>query len=486
MIDTKAVTMIVPNDASRVESLTVLSRFRTDFYACLTARVDTLFELTDAVLCTEGPVRTLVGLSLAPEHRRGHGAMYDALNKGHIEVQRLRTLLAGLPLPRWAGGRLVLAVDVSAWLRPDAATSPERLFCHVYGRGKNQAQLIPGWPYSVIAALEPGRTSWTAVLDAVRLGPADDVAQVTATQVRDVVERLTAAGHWTPGDPDVLVVFDAGYDVTRLAFLLADLPVEVLGRLRTDRVLRLPAPPRMPATTGRPPKHGGEFRLADPATWSTAAVTTSTDTTRYGTARASAWDRVHPRLTRRAAWIDHDGDLPVLHGTLIRLQVDRLPGDRDPKPVWLWSSRTGAAPDEVDRLWQAFLRRFDLEHTFRLFKQTLGWTAPRLRDPTAADRWTWLVITAHTQLRLARHLTDDLRRPWERPARHGRLTPARVRRGFRNLHPKTTRPAGAPKPSAPGPGRPRGSKNHHRAPHPDVGKTTKRDLTITERQSRNG
>lgn len=76
MIDAKAVR-IVPNDASRVESLAVLSRFRTDFYACLTARVDALFELTDAVLCTDGPVRTLVGLSLAPEHRRGHGAMYD-------------------------------------------------------------------------------------------------------------------------------------------------------------------------------------------------------------------------------------------------------------------------------------------------------------------------------------------------------------------------------------------------------------------------
>ena len=161
MIDTKAVKMIVPNDASRVESLAVLSRFRTDFYACLTARVDTLFELTDALLCTEGPVRTLVGLSLAPEHRRGHGAMYDALNKGWIEVQRLRGVLAGLPLPRCAGGRLVLAVDVSAWLRPDAATSDERLFCHVYGRGKNQAQLIPGWPYSFIAAGPHGPRSST-------------------------------------------------------------------------------------------------------------------------------------------------------------------------------------------------------------------------------------------------------------------------------------------------------------------------------------
>ena len=158
-----------------------LSRFRQEFYASLTRRADALFELTDALLCTEGPVRSLVGLSLAPEHRRGHGAMYDALNKGFIEVSRLRTVLAQLPLPR-LHGRLVLAVDVSAWLRPDAATSPDRLFCHVYGRGKNQAQLIPGWPYSFVAALEPGRTSWTALLDAVRLGPTEDATSVTADQ----------------------------------------------------------------------------------------------------------------------------------------------------------------------------------------------------------------------------------------------------------------------------------------------------------------
>jgi hypothetical protein len=47
--------------------------------------------------------------------------------------------------------------------------------------------MIPGWPYSVIAALEPGRASWTAVLDAVRLGPDDDETGVTAGQVRDEV-----------------------------------------------------------------------------------------------------------------------------------------------------------------------------------------------------------------------------------------------------------------------------------------------------------
>src|SRR5881394_4177056 len=200
-------------DAACVEPRAVLSRFRRDFHACLTARREEIFELADAVLCADGPVRDLAGLSLAPEHRRGHGALYDAVNCGRVDIGRLRRSLAGLPLPRAADGRLVLAADVSNWLRPGAATSPERLFCHVYGRGKGQAQMIPGWPYSVIAALEPGRTSWTAVLDAVRLGPDDDVAEVTAAQVRDVITRLIGAGHWQAGDPAILVIFDAGYDV---------------------------------------------------------------------------------------------------------------------------------------------------------------------------------------------------------------------------------------------------------------------------------
>ena len=295
--------------AADVGSLAVLSRFRLDFHACLIARGDELFELADAVLCADGPVRTPAGLSLAPEHRRGHGALYDAVNHGAISIGRLRWSLAGLPLPRAADGRLVLAADVSNWLRPGAVTSLERLFCHVYGRGKGQAQMIPGWQYSVIAALEPGRSSWTAVLDAVRLGPDDDETEVTAVQLRDVVTRLIEAGHWAEGDPGILVVFDAGYDVTRLTWLLADQPVELLGRLRSDRVMRLPAPPRQPGTNGRPPKQGRELALADPAACPVPRITTSTVTSRYGTAVAQAWDQVHPRLTHRAAWLDHDGPL---------------------------------------------------------------------------------------------------------------------------------------------------------------------------------
>ncbi|MET8481869.1 NF041680 family putative transposase [Streptomyces clavifer] len=462
----------VPQDA-----FAELSCFRTELYACLTGRRDALFELSDALLCADGPVRTLVELSLEPEHRRGHGALYGGLNSGELDVARLRRTLAGLPLPCTASGRLVLAVDVSNWLRPDANTSPDRLFCHTYGRGRGSAQMIPGWPYSFVAALEPGRTSWTALLDVVRLCPWDDAIAVTAAQVRDVFQRLYVTGQWQVGEPPVLVVVDAGYDVTRLAFLLADLPVELLGRMRSDRVLYFPPPPQPAGKRGRKPKRGAEFAFEVAATQPVPSVTTVTATAHYGKAVATAWDRLHPLLVRRSAWVDHpEGDLPVIEGTVIRLQVDHLRGDRSPRPVWLWWSATAATAGDVDRLWQAFLRRFDLEHTFRMFKQTLGWTAPKLREPAAADRWTWLVIAAHTQLRLARPLAEDLRNPWERPARQGRLTPARVRRGFRRLHRKTPQPASAPKTTTAGPGRPIGTKNKHRAREHPVGKQHKPNL----------
>jgi DDE superfamily endonuclease len=331
--------------------------------------------------------------------------------------------------------------------------------------------MIPGWPYSFVAALEPGRSSWTAILDAVRLGPCDDATEVTARQIREVVERIRTAGQWQPGQARILVVFDAGYDVTRLAFLLADLPLVLLGRVRSDRVLRFPAPPRQPGMTGRPAKHGPEFALSDPATHPEPALATSTQTTRYGTAHAGAWHGLHPALTRRAAWANHQGPLPIIAGSLIRLTVDRLPGDRNPTPVWLWCSTTELTNTQLDRLWQAYLRRFDIEHMFRFLKQTLGWTRPRIRTPDQADR---------------RGLADH-RRPHPTPpgppahpgpaptlgepaTRPNRLTPARVRRGFRHLRPMITQPASAPKPTRPGPGRPPGSTNTRPAPRPTVGK----------------
>lgn len=335
--------LIVPDQPEariKASPLGDLSGFREAFYRCLTARADALFELTDAALCAEGPVTSLVELSLEPEHRRGHGSLYGGLNQGGVDIDRFRNVVARQQVPRCGDGRIMLGIDVSNWLRPDANTSPDRLFCHTHARGKGQAQMIPGWPYSFVAALEPGRTSWTALLDVTRVGPDDDHTDLAATQLRTVVEALITAGHWCEGAPEIWITGDSGYDGPRLTFLLADLPVQVLVRMRSDRVLAFPTPPRQPGARGRSARHGARFAFADPQSWPTPAHTTTTPTTRYGAAHARSWDRLHPKLTHTGAWTDHDGPLPIMEGTVIRLQVDRLPGTGTPKPLWLWHSAT--------------------------------------------------------------------------------------------------------------------------------------------------
>jgi hypothetical protein len=440
-----------------------------------------LFELADALLCSRGPVQSLPVLSLAGVFRRGHGALYDALAAGRIDTDRLRELMAGQQIGR-VGGRIVLAVDATGWPRPDANCAPGRLYCHVAGHGRGQDQLVPGWSYSFVAALESGASSWTQILDARRIGQDEDPAEVTAIQLRAVVERLIAAGHHHPGDGPIAIVTDAGYDIPRLAWQLQGLPVTVIGRLRSDRVLY--GRPGAYAGHGRPPKHGRVFRMTDPATWGEPETRSTAETVRYGRLDAQAWEAMHSRLTHRAAWIGHEGDLPLIEGALIRLRTERLPHTGQPVPLWLWTSAQGLDPGLLDAIWSAWLRRFDIEHTFRFLKQTLGWTVPQVRDPAAADRWTWLVIAAFTQLGLARGLAADLRLPWESPAAPGRLTPARVRRDFPNLHQALPRLARAPKPSKPGPGRPPGQPNRHKAPIRDPGKKAKRDKTLKQREQR--
>ncbi|XDO64496.1 transposase [Streptomyces sp. RLB1-33] len=198
--------------------------------------------------------------------------------------------------------------------------------------------------------------------------------------MRDLLQRLIAAGQWQTGDPDILIVADAGYDAPRLGFLLKDLPVQVLpGCDPTASYAGLS--PRLPQTQGRPPRHGGEFVFGQPDTWDTPDTETATDTPLYGQATARSWNRLHPKLTHHSSWAAADGTLPIVEGTVIRLDIAHLPSGATPQPGWLWWSGTDATPADADRLWQAYLRRFDIEHTFRLFKQTLGWTSPKIRTP---------------------------------------------------------------------------------------------------------
>ena len=440
-----------------------LVSFRRDLHRTFTSWSDALFELCDAALCAPGPVSSVPSLSLEPEFSRSHGSLYKALSKGRIAEDRLRRLLVETRPCDWP---LVFAVDASVWARSDAETSPGRGFYHSASRHSAGQPIVAGWSYQWVSQLSWANDSWSAPLDAMRLTPGIDATTATIDQVRRLVKLL-------PADGEVpLFVFDAGYDPIAIGHELLGERVEVLVRIRDDRVFYADPPdrPNRPASSGgRPPRHGTRSKCSDLQSWRAPDARLSTHDPRYGTIRVSAWHNLHPRLSGRGHW-SHHTKLPIVRGSVIRVDVEHLPksGGQAKKTLWLWWS--GDAEPDLERCVRAYLHRFDIEHGFRFQKGTLGWTTPSVCTPDQADRWTWLIVGAYTQLRLARGLVADLRLPWERPREPHLLTPCRTRRGFRRLRATIGTPASPPKSTTPGPGRPKGTRRPPRTRYPVVKK----------------
>ena len=178
---------------------------------------DELFELADAVLCADGPwrpwwdcrwrrstgagtVRCMTGCAAAGSASGGCGGRWPAPASA---VARWPDHLGGRCQPVAAAGRRhQRGPAVLPRVRPGQGQ-----------RADDPGLAVLGGPRAGAGPHQSVSRCWTRF----RLGPADDETEVTAAQVRDVVDWLITAGQWQPGDPDIVIVFDAGYDVTRLA-----------------------------------------------------------------------------------------------------------------------------------------------------------------------------------------------------------------------------------------------------------------------------
>jgi hypothetical protein len=286
-----------------------------------------------------------------------------------------------------------------------------------------------------------------------RLCPAQDANEVAAEQVKAFLHR-------SPEEGDApLFVFDAGYNPVKVQQGLEGSSCQILVRLRAGR--RFYADPSLagpPAPTGRPRRHGPKMKCADPSTWPEPSAEHECEDAGYGAVHVRAWANLHPKV-RSHEGRGSCGPLPIVVGTLVLVEVERLPrGERrrEPRVLWLWWHGPKEATPNLELIWRSYVRRFDLEHTLRFLKQTFGWTTPRVRHPEQADRWTWLVLAAFAQLRLARARVADRRLPWERRYDTSRLTPIRVHRTVSALLAELGTPAKPPKPCGRSPGRPKG------------------------------
>ena len=383
-----------------------------------------------------------------------------------MDLGHLERLVASSPLanePAW------YAVDASVWPRCDAETSPERgYYAHPYRHSHGQP-IVAGWNSSWLVQVPHRCSSWTAprrmrrmrrVRRVRRVRPGETLNLVAAEQIRSWRRQAPPA---PPDAPPPIFSFDAGYDSVQLSLALAHEPVCLLVRLRAGRCFS--ADPTSQPTTGRPRRPGTKFVCTDPPTWPELTDQWSTDDPQYGHVQLPAWSGLPP-IPQQHAQRGTRRPRPLGRGTLLRLEVEHLPRPtKAPEPLWVWFWFWfwfwwwGPGPPDLAVVWQAYVARFSIAQTCRFFKQTLKWTTPKLRWPEAADRWTWLLLLAYVQLRLARDQLADVRLPWQRPLPPERRPPARVRRGFSQLLAALGSPVNVPKPCGRSPGRPKGARS---------------------------
>lgn len=447
---------------------TTLTCFRAELYQTgFRLRRDALCEVGDAVL-TSDAIPSAVTLSLAPGFRRHWSSVHDALSDGRLDVPAIQRLL--VPLLANAvrlGGRWLVAIDGTAWPRPDARTSPERTACRVLAPGSARHSIVDGWEYQWVVAIPDATGSWMLPLAVDRRSlAAGTPTQLAITQLR-AIQAARAATDTLQDRPVVLL--DSSYDVVRL--VEAELGMDYLARQASNRVFR-----RAPVWSGRGrhPLHGPRFKLSDPTTHGEPDHTTVLPDPQYGTVQIDRWDGLHR---------EERADIPL---SLLRIQLGHYaprahrPGA--PQPQWLvW---TGTEPPEeavLFRVW--YSRRFAIEHGFRFLKQDLGWTRYRPRQPTSADTWSWLLALGWWLLWLARQIVVTQPRPWDPAHLPGqRPTPGQVRRGMAGLLATLGAPARPPKvrgmASGPSPGQRTGRRQRFparkRAPAPRERRRTPR------------
>jgi hypothetical protein len=443
-------------------NLNTLQAFRHGMYHCFGNAKDALFNLVDA-LSSEAAANSFPELSFSPFFERSWASLYEALEDGQIDADRLRQLFVDYaPLPE-AGESIFLGIDTSNLYRPEAETAEDRTLVPIAHVPKNTHAASPGWVMSHVVLLPKQAGQATFILDTARVASTERATEVAARQLRAVVALLLARGLHP------IIVGDRWYACAPFLTRLADVEASSLVRVKSNRVFSRPAPERFPGQLGARRKDGERFQCQDESSHGEADESWEGGDAKGARIQVRCWNHLHLRTARQ------------IEVSLIQIIRHGASGKaRDPKISWFVWKGEEAAP--LAQISPNYRLRYSHEHGYRFDKQELLWDEPRLSTPQRTQRWTHIVACAHNLLVLARPLLQGCYRPWE--TRGSLPTLAQVRRAMPTLLQQLGTPARAPQRRGKAPGRTKGFHPKPRTRHPLIRKTSKKPKKSNKSTSR--
>ena len=431
-------------------------------------------ELLDA-LSSNTSARTVVELRLNAAFGREYSSLFTALKEWEpSQAAKSLAQLAGPYLPQPA--RLpfwLLGTDVTPQPRPYARTLRDRSYVYHPNGITSNKPITVGHAYSSVVLLPEEEREhapvWVVPLRVARVPSRADKELVGATQVEGLLDDKSLPFH----EALCVEVEDSGY--SKPAFLAKNRTKKNLVTITRARNTRTfyGQPPDVGAdkAVGHPTWYGAPFALSEATTWhvpdaiaTTTLVSLSGQTYRV---ELEAWDN---RLMKGART---PIVLPMQQHpfTLVRVRLFNPQGALAfPRPLWLLVMGERRGEVALLHIFQAYQRRYDLEHFFRFGKQRL--LLHRYQTPETAheEKWWLLGHLAYLQLWMAHMVAQAVPRPWETPPSNDLKHPVsatHVQRDFGRIMRQIGTPAAAPQRRGNSPGRRKGPVLPHR-PRPPV------------------
>lgn len=181
-------------------------RVRQQMYSCFERSADALFNLCDARL-SEPQAHSLPELALSVFFQRRWPSVYEALQDGRIDVERLRAVFVQALLEDKAADAPVwIGLDSSSIERLEAKSSRDRGMIYVPNRPHATTPVSVGWQFSTLMLLPEDPSSWVGILDQRRISPEQTAIEVGIEQLRAVLPLIKR---------EVIVLADRWYAVAR-------------------------------------------------------------------------------------------------------------------------------------------------------------------------------------------------------------------------------------------------------------------------------
>ena len=462
-------------------ALEQLKQFRQQLYSSLAYRGDTIMDLLDA-LSSNTTAKSAAELSLNPLFRRGYGSIYDGIQQFSQSVgvettaeerraqeQQLMQLIGSyLPTPQqqkyWLFG-----VDVTPAPRRFARTLDDRGFVYQPNAIASNKPVTIGHQYSALVLfpekLQASSPPWVVPLSLRRVTTQETKLNVGVDQVKLLLNDETL-----PFYQQLCVqVVDSEYSaVPYLGKMTEHENLVTIARVRSNRVFyQMPPSSPMSPRRGHPVWYGARFDLKDPNTWEepdeAAQRTYTNHPGRVYSVQLECWHNLLMSGTREYPMHKH-------LFTLIRAGLFNEAGEQVfQRPLWLLVMGQRRRELSLSEAWEAYRRRYDVEHFFRLGKQRLLMASYQTPEVQHEENWWQIAQLAYVQLWMARVLAEAMPRPWERylpqfqtQIESQEFSPSIVQRDFARIIQEIGTPAKSPKPRGKSLGRTKGDRQKPR------------------------